>query len=414
MPSLQGETLAGAVSYADGQFDDARYGLALAQTVAHQGGELLNYAKVIGFGKNEQGKLTAVEVEDQKTHERFRIFAKVFVNCTGPFADHIRLMATPEAKERLRLSKGVHILLPLDPLRSDAALLIPKTDDGRVLFAIPWFGSLLVGTTDDEARLTDEMVVTPSEVDYLLAQLNQYLTVAFTAVDIEAAFAGLRPLVAAKGTVDTKKLIRDHEVAVDEKSGLISVLGGKWTTYRAMAEDGINHAEQALIGRTTPCRTQDFPLAGSLGFTVDCARKLADQYGLPAATANHLVGKFGTDAPKVLDLAKREPPLLEPIFVGAAAIRAEVVYAIREEMAQSIEDLLLRRIGVQFHSWRDAIAAAPVVGQILGRELGWTDAETTEAIAAYEDSIKILFEKIGLQDGGSIKKVNHTQNRQSA
>lgn len=399
MPSLRGDKLVGTVSYADGQFDDARYGLALAQTFARQGGELLNYAKVVDFGKDASGRLASVAVEDQLTGERFRISAKIFVNCTGPFADHIRLMAHSGVSERLRFSKGVHILLPLAAIKSEAALLIPKTEDGRVIFAIPWFGSLLVGTTDDEAKLTDDLVVTPAEVDYLLQQVNRYLNVSLVASDVEAAFAGLRPLVASKGAVHTKKLIRDHEVEVDETSGLISVLGGKWTTYRAMAEDGINHAQQALTGRKTACRTQDFPLAGSRGFTAGYAKELTDQYGVPARTADHLVQKFGTDSAKVLDLAKQDPGLLEPLFPGAAAIQAEVLYAIREEMALSIADLLLRRIGLQFHSWKDAEAAAPVVGRLLGRELGWTDRQTAEAVAAYTVSVKTLFRNIGIQDG---------------
>jgi glycerol-3-phosphate dehydrogenase len=399
MPSLRGDRLVGTVSYADGQFDDARYGLTLAQTFARQGGELLNYAKVVGFERDGQGRLSAVDVEDQLSGEKFRISAKVFVNCTGPFADHIRLMATPGVSERLRFSKGVHILLPIETIKSRSALLIPKTADGRVVFAIPWFGSLLVGTTDDEAKLTDEMVVTPSEVDYLLRQVNQHLNVSLSANDVQAAFAGLRPLVASKGAVHTKKLIRDHEVEVDEKSGLVSVLGGKWTTYRAMAEDGINHAQIVMTGSQTPCRTRDFALAGSRGYSADFAEKLAKEYGLTEATAAHLAQKFGTDALMILALAKQNPDLQKPIVAGGAAIRAEVVYAVREEMAQSIEDLLARRIGVQFHSWKDAEAAAPTVGQLLGRELGWSDKQTETAVAAYIASIKALFTNIGIQRG---------------
>jgi len=161
IPRLRSEKLVGAVSYADGQFDDARFGLTLAQTFTQQGGEVINYVKAVGFGKDVNGKLAVLEVEDQLTREHFEIHAKVFVNCTGPFADHIRLMANPAVPERLRLSKGVHLLLPLDAIQSESALLVPKTEDGRVIFAIPWLGRLLVGTTDDEAKLTDDMVVTP-------------------------------------------------------------------------------------------------------------------------------------------------------------------------------------------------------------------------------------------------------------
>jgi glycerol-3-phosphate dehydrogenase len=284
MPSLRSEKLVGTVSYADGQFDDARFGLTLAQTFTQQGGDVINYAKATGFRKDSAGKLTVLEVEDQLTWERFQIRAKVFVNCTGPFADHIRLMANPAMRERLRFSKGVHLLLPLEALRSDAALLIPKTEDGRVIFAIPWLGRLLVGTTDDEAKLNDEMVVTPEEIRFLLRYVNRYLKVALTPKDVLSAYAGIRPLVKCRDAASTKELIRDHEVEVDDVSGLVSVLGGKWTTYRAMAEDGINHAQQLLLGKQTACKTVDFPLTGAQGFTPDYWKHLAENYCLSLLT----------------------------------------------------------------------------------------------------------------------------------
>jgi glycerol-3-phosphate dehydrogenase len=396
MPSLRSDRLVGTVSYADGQFDDARFGIALAQSFAQQGGQILNYAAVTGFAKNAQGKLSSAEVEDQRTGERFTIQAKVFVNCTGPFADHVRVMANPVIPERLRLSKGVHLLLPLEAIQSESALLIPKTEDGRVIFAIPWLGRLLVGTTDDEAKLTDEMVVTPDEIRFLLKYVNQYLNVNLTPKDVLSAYAGVRPLVKSRDAVNTKKLIRDHEVEVDDVSGLISVLGGKWTTYRAMAEDGINHAQQALTGQAGTCKTLDFPLTGSSGYTPEYWMQLAENYRLSPETARHLVEKFGTDSPKVLDLAKQDPQLLQPFSEGGIPIRAEAVYAIREEMAQTIEDVLLRRIGVQFHSWKEAAEAAPVVGQIMAREFAWNDAQTREAIDAYLGSIRHLLQSAGV------------------
>jgi glycerol-3-phosphate dehydrogenase len=407
MPSLRSDKLVGSVSFADGQFDDARFGLALAQTFSQQGGELINYAKGVAFAKDSNGKLTALEVEDQLTGERFQVRAKIFVNCTGPFADHVRRLANPALPERLRLSKGVHLLLPLETIQSDSALLIPRTDDGRVIFAIPWLGRLLVGTTDEEAKLTNEMVVTPEEIRYLLRYVNQYLNVKLTPQDVQSAFAGLRPLVLrppAKSqdavnseSVSTRKLIRDHEVEVDPASGLISVLGGKWTTYRAMAEDGIDHAQRALGGHGAACSTLDFPLTGAGGFWVDYWRQLAEKYHLASPAAQHLAQKFGTDAPKVLQMAEPEPQLLQPLTPGGAPIRAEVVYAIREEMAQTIEDILLRRIGVQFHGWKEAAEAAPVVGELLAREFSWSEAQTREAVDAYLDTIRHLLHAVGIE-----------------
>lgn len=395
MPSLRSDGLIAAVSYADGQFDYARFGLTLAKTFAQQGGELINHAKAIGFG-NRDGKLASVEVADQLTGERFQLRAKVFVNCTGAFADQVRSMANPAMPERLRLTKGVHLLLPLEVLQSESALLIPRTEDGRVIFAMPWLGRLLVGTTDEEASLADELVVKPDEVRFLLKYVNRYLDVNLTPGDALAAFAGMRPLVKSKAGVSTSKLIRGHEVEVDAVSGLISVLGGKWTTYRAMAEDGINHVERAIRGKQTACRTAGFLLTGAEGFSADYCKRLAEDYRLSPETARHLAQKFGMEAAKVLELAKQEAQLLQPLFDHGAAIRAEVVYVIREEMAQTIEDILLRRLGVQFHGWREAALAAPVVGQLLAREFSWTASQADEAVAAYLRSIRHLFQSAGI------------------
>jgi glycerol-3-phosphate dehydrogenase len=240
--------------------------------------------------------------------------------------------------------------------------------------------------------------------------------VELTAKDVQSAYAGVRPLVRSRDAVDTKKLIRDHEVEVDKVSGLVSVLGGKWTTYRAMAEDGINHAQQALSGRQAKrltagyaatgsalsagarCKTLDFPLTGARGFTLEYWKELVAKYRLSPKTARHLAQKFGADSPKVLELGEQEEQLRQPLIVGGAAIQAEVVYAIREEMAQSIEDILLRRIGLQLYSWKEAVQAAPVVGRLLAREFNWTDAQTDEAVCAYLASIQHLLHSAGIGD----------------
>jgi len=403
MPSLRSKKLVGAVAYADGQFDDARFGLTLAQTFAGQGGELINYAEAVGFGKDESGKLASLVVEDRITGEPFQIAAQIFLNCTGPSADRVRRLANPALPERLRVSKGVHLLLPLDAIRSQSALLIPKTEDGRVIFAIPWLGSLLVGTTDDEASLGDEMVVTPQEIGFLLKHVNRYLNVNLTPQHVCAAFAGLRPLLKPKDAnaqavqlKDTRKLVRDHEVEVDAVSGLISVLGGKWTTYRAMAEECIDQVQRILGGNPAPCKTMSYPLTGAEGWAPDYWKELVAHYPLSPEIARHLAHKFGTDSPKVLGLATHDALLLQPLFEGGIPILAEVVYAIREEMAQTIEDILARRIGVQFHSWKDAAKAAPVVAQLLARELGWSETQRDQALEAYRTSLQRLLHSSGL------------------
>src|SRR5215813_10457013 len=219
MPALRAEKLHGAVSYSDGQFDDSRYDLSLVQTFTEVGGEALNYARVVRFSKDASGKLNAATVRDSLSGAEFSIPARAFVNATGPASDNIRTLASPDAKRRLRPSKGVHILFPVEEFRSADALLVPKTEDGRVIFAVPWMGRLLVGTTDDEATPETRMVVLRSEAEYLLRQLNPYLAKPLRLDQVVSGLSGLRPLVAAGDGHGTKQLIRDHEVEVDSKSG---------------------------------------------------------------------------------------------------------------------------------------------------------------------------------------------------
>ena len=240
MPAMQSENLVGAAAYGDGQFDDARYALALVETFTSAGGDALNYARVNAFSKNEAGKLVSATVVDQASPRAFEIRARAFVNATGPFSDVVRRLASPDVMPRMHPSKGVHIMLPPDGFSETDALLVPKTEDGRVIFAIPWNGRLLVGTTDTGYTPGEEMVVKSDEIEYLLRQINPYLSSPLRADQVVCGIAGVRPLVAAQGVTDTKKLIRDDEVEFDAVSGLISILGGKWTTHRMMGEETID------------------------------------------------------------------------------------------------------------------------------------------------------------------------------
>jgi len=382
LPRLNPAGLRGIVCFADGQFDDARYGIGLVKTFAEIGGLTLNHARVVGFEKAQNGKLAAVQIRDQLSQECFTVPAAVFLNATGPFSDQIRELANPGVPKRLRLSKGIHILLPLDGFAADA-LLIPKTVDGRVIFAIPWQGRLLVGTTEDEATLDDQLIVKPEEIDYLLRHLNPYLAQPYKADQVVSAMAGLRPLVSSGDTRNTQSLIRDSEVEMNRNSGLISILGGKWTTYRAMAEDGVNAVQKYLGLPVSRCITQRYRLTGSPGYTPSLWQSLASQFHVSPETAQHLTRKFGADASLILELAKQDRSLAAPLTEDYPAIHAEIVYAIRYEMAASIEDVLARRIGLQWFSWKSAMAAAPVVGAYFQREHGWTPAQSQQAIREY-------------------------------
>ncbi len=396
MPGLASERFIGSIAYADGQFDDGRYNMALINTFVEAGGEALNYTRVEGLRKDSSGKIEAAEVEDRWSKTRFTVRARRFVNATGPHADAIRELATPGVPRRMRLSKGAHVVLPLEVFPTNDALLIPKTDDGRVLFAVPWFDRLLIGTTEEELTPQDELFLSKNDVEYLLLHINRYFGTAIRVEQIVSGFAGARPLVSSGGSRETKKLARDHEVEVDAASGLISIMGGKWTTHRAMAEDTINVVQKSLGRPATPGVTLDHPLYGSAGYTPEYWRSLVRDYRLAEPTARHLSQKFGTNATKVVELAKNDPNLDGPIVPGFAPLRAEVAYCARNEMAVTIEDILTRRTGLQFLSWRAAISAAAPTAAILARELGWSPEFERFSAEEYSSRISRLIQLAGL------------------
>lgn len=422
IPMLNPEGLVGAVAYTDGQFDDARYNITLVETLAGAGGEVLNYARVVAFEKNVNGRVEAAEIEDRFSDRRFPVRARAFVNATGPFADALREMAAPGTTRRMRPSRGVHVVLPVEllagrianagescatrteesrassPHESFDALLIPKTEDGRVLFAIPWMGRLLVGTTDEATDQPEAAGVSSSETEYLLRHLNRYLVKRVQPEQIVSAFAGVRPLVSSAGASEgeTKELARDHVVEADAVSGLISVMGGKWTTYRAMAEDTIDAVERQLNRTPVRSRTSSHPLAGSDGFAAESWRYLVASFGIPEISALHLNEKFGSRAPLVLALARENPDLAAPLAHGLAPLKVEVVFCARHEMALSIEDVLARRIGLESCGWREAVAAAPAVAELLAAELRWTAEQKRCALEEYVGRIEGQMHEVGV------------------
>src|SRR5436190_1486606 len=393
MPCLKGESLFGTVVYSDGQFDDARYNLALVQSCLALGGDALNYARVVNFDRNPDGRIIAARIEDRLSKQEFRLEARAFINATGPFSDRIRALSG-NRNQRIVLSKGVHILLALPEDFGNDALLIPKTDDGRVIFAIPWQGRLLVGTTETDSTLDTDMTVTREEAEFLLRHVNRYLLTSFEIRDVVSAIAGLRPLVRSDNSRETKKLIRDYEIEVDRRSGLISVLGGKWTVYRAMAEDAIDTVQKLLTGRITKSRTRDYSLMGAAGESTS-VELLAGKYEMPRSTIRHLTEKFGARRIRILDLIHENASLASPIIEGMPHIQAEILYALREENAVCIEDILSRRLGIQFYDWRLAAGAAPVVAAIAADELGWSPEQARSELNAYVDRINRCLVAIG-------------------
>ena len=398
MRRLRADGLQGTVSYSDGQFDDARYCLAVVQSAAQSGAEVLNHASVISFDKNPSGRLIAANVLDRLSGRSFKVNAQIFVNATGPVSDHVRQLANPRAEPRLQPSKGVHILFPLPGDFGVEALLIPHTEDGRLIFAIPWMNRLLVGTTDTSSDPAGEMVVNRGEAEYLLRHLNRYINPQFRLEEVVSATAGLRPLVRAGKLSQTKQISRDYEIETQSESGLISIMGGKWTVYRAMAEETVDTVETQLMGRVTPCRTQNLRLWGAEDDRDGFLEQLMRAYPISLALAEHLVRKYGSLASRVLEPSRENSDLLSPIADGALPVQAEVVYCARQEMAASVEDVLARRLGLQFFDWNLALKAAPVVAGILAQELEWNRSTERDALDEYVTLIRNFQEKIGLFD----------------
>lgn len=388
MPALDPWKVHSAVLYYDGQLDDARYCLALVQSASEAGAVVANYLDVYGFEKDTEGKIYGVNVKDVLSGAEVTIRAKLVINCTGPFADSIRLLANPELPERIRPSKGVHVVLPHATLKSEYAMLIPKTSDGRVVFAIPFEGAVMIGTTDTECDdLLSEPILNQKEKRYLVNTLNPYLAKKIDITKLQAGFGGLRPLLAADPTKSTKSLVRDHEVETDESSNLVSLLGGKWTTYRLMAKDTIDRADE-IFGRTNTCTTADHVLAGGENYQADSWKELEDSFGLPEDVCKHLAAKYGSRAVRIGELLAENTHWSEKIHPEYPYIRAEVIYAVRNEMAVTPRDFLARRIRLEITDWKATSNCASIVADLMSDELGWSEHEMNSQIAAYTAEIR--------------------------
>lgn len=363
IPTIQPHGLRGGVVYSDGQFDDARLLIDLAATAAEQGAVLLNYARVAALQKDPSGAISGVEFEDLETGERKSIAAKVVINATGPFCDSVRQLADAQAEKLVSPSQGIHLVFARRYLPGDHALMVPDTPDGRVLFAIPWHGHTLVGTTDvaiDDTPL--EPLPTEKEIDFILETAGRYLRPAPTRLSILSMFAGIRPLVRAGKGKNTAALSRDHTIHIDD-SKLLTITGGKWTTYRNMAEDCVNRAA-ALAGLPArPCVTKEL--------------KIRDRRLPPEITKDDSAGLPG--------LWRQDRDLLQKLHPDWSLTAGEVIWAARHEMARTVEDVLARRERILFLNARLAIELAPRVAELLAQQLGrnpeWQQAQVREFTA---------------------------------
>jgi glycerol-3-phosphate dehydrogenase len=385
MPQLQTDRLRSAVLYYDGQFDDARYTLALAKTASEKEATLLNYVEALDFQRNtdlsrdnREGSLKSLNVRDVLKNEKMTIRAKIFINATGPFSDTIRLKANPQASKRMRVSKGVHVVLPRDMMGNDTALLIPKTADGRVIFVIPWQRRLLIGTTDEDCALTEnEVILESDDVDYLLKHVNQYFTKSIRSDQVRSGFGGLRPLLQADPTAETKGLVRDHEVEICKKSGLISIMGGKWTTYRLMAKDTIDKTEEILRGSVSECKTADQLLVGAEDWHHDDYKYMARRYAVPEYVTRRLNRRYGSEAHKVLALCWKDGTLRQAILPGSPMLKCEIVHACVEEMACTLRDVCARRLGLELTDWQLTLDSLEAIALVM-QEVMWFSSEERE------------------------------------
>jgi glycerol-3-phosphate dehydrogenase len=369
LPTIRTEGLRGGVVYYDGQFDDSRLLTNLAQTAAEQGATLLNYTKVIGVTKEPDGFIDGVVAIDQETGSEIRVGAKVVINATGPFADAVRRLANPSAAALIAPSQGVHLVFDASFLPGRSAIMVPHTRDGRVMFAIPWHGHTLVGTTDTPiAEPTLEPRAQDEEIAFILETAGQYLHRAPTRADVLSVSVGIRPLVRAEGAASTAALSRDHTIHIDP-SGLLTIAGGKWTTYRHMAEDTVNQA--AMLARLPE---------------KSCVTRTLNIHGFhPHAEKFGPLSVYGSDALAIRDLMRAHPPLARPMHAALPYCRAEIVWATRVEMARSVEDALARRCRALVLNAAAAIEMAPEVAALMAAELGHGEDWQRREVAAFTE-----------------------------
>lgn len=364
IPTIALDGLRGGVAYYDGQFDDARMLLNMAQTAAEQGATLVNYAKVVALTKDGEGYVNGVVMRDMESGVEREVLAKVVINCTGPFADELRQMNDPEARGMIAGSTGVHVVLDRSFLPGDSAIMVPRTADGRVLFAIPWYDKVLVGTTDvPTTNFTLEPWPTQEEVDFILENAEGYLDRSPTRDDILSVFSGIRPLVKAADDANTSQLSRDHTITVT-KSGLVTIAGGKWTTCRHMAEDLVDNALVVGDLEPKPCVTTQLRIHGY--------HRHAEKFGDLAF--------YGSDAPTIRDSLRRHPEYAAKIHPRLPVVAGQVVWAVRQEMARTVDDVLARRTRCLLFDAQAAIDAAPEVARIMAAEMGQGEAWVTDQL----------------------------------
>lgn len=371
LPLLKAKGLKGGIVYHDGQFDDSRMAVALASASVENGGTVLNYFRVNTLLKDDNGKITGVKANDIESGREYSINGRLVINATGIFADEIHKMDDPSSKPTIRPSQGVHIVLDNSFLQSSSAIMIPKTDDGRVLFAIPWYGKVVVGTTDTPLdKITLEPTALDQEIDFILGTAGKYLTRPPKREDVRCIYAGLRPLAANPDNPEaTKEVSRRHKITIS-RSGLLSIIGGKWTSYRRMAEEAIDKAIKAGILEERKCITKNFSFYTN-GIRLESGR----------------LKIYGNKASEIERMIKEQPVLGELIHQRLPYTKAEIVWICSNEMPERLDDMLARRTRALFLDAMASAEAAPVVAELMARELGFNASWQQSEISTYNNLI---------------------------
>lgn len=372
LPLLNSKGLKGGVVYHDGQFDDSRMAFALAESCARYEGIVLNYFKVTGLLKDERGKINGVSARDIDSGKEYNLKTRLVINATGVFADEISRLDDPESKTTIRPSQGVHIVLDKSFLRSNSAIMIPKTDDGRVLFAIPWYNEVVIGTTDTPLdKISLEPVALDEEISFILRTAEKYLVTPPKREDILCIYAGLRPLAAnPDNPASTKEVSRRHKITLSP-SGLLTIIGGKWTTYRRMAEETIDRAIKAGLMDKAKCVTSNIKLT-----TINTDNILKRLY---------IYGDHYVDIEKMIS---ENPELGIPVDPRLPYTSAEILWICRNEMPLRLEDILARRTRSLFLNARASAEIAPVVAGFMASEFGYDQKWQEEQVESYKELVK--------------------------
>jgi len=366
-PSVKKEGLKGGVRYFDGAFNDSRMVISLLQSAAKEGCEVKNHTEVIGF-LYEDNKIKGVKLKDNRTNQKYEVHCETVINATGPFSDKIRKLDDKNSEDIVKVSSGIHIVIDKKFLPNNEGLMIPKTEDGRVLFMLPYLGKCLVGTTDENAKVEERPDVSTEDIDYLLRHIKKYFDAKVSRDDILSSWSGLRPLVINKNISNTKELVREH-IITESKSGLVSIVGGKWTTYRKMAEDTLDYAIKSKNRKNLhKCQTKSFKLVGNIENLSEIKDRL-DKLNLEEDIKKHLFLTYGDCALKVIEYGTKR------LHEDYPYLEAEVLYSIEHEFTCKPLDFLVRRLGLGFIDIKATKECLEVVTSVFKKKLNWSEEE---------------------------------------